>query len=125
MAERAFVAYYRTSPDPQPRPGLDLDEQRTAVQQVLARSPGRLVSTFTEVETGPKPDRPALRQALRMCQEQGATLLLPSLDRLSRDVPFLRALERAGVEVLAPDLPDLSRHTAGLLARVADAEQAQ
>src|SRR5215212_4008490 len=111
MAERAFVAYYRTSPDPQPRPGLDPDEQQTAVQQVLTRSPGRLVGAFTEVETGPKPSRPALRRALRMCQDEGAPLLLPSLDRLSRDAPFLRAREQAGVEVLAPDLPDLTRHT--------------
>ena len=31
MAERSFVAYYRTSPDPQPRPGLDGEEQHTAV----------------------------------------------------------------------------------------------
>src|SRR5215212_3363964 len=124
MAERAFVAYYRTSPDPQPRPGLDGDEQHTVVQEVLTRSPGRLVGAFTEVETGPKPSRPALRRALRACLEQGATLLLPSLDRLSRDASFLRALEQAGVDVLAPDLPDLTRHTVGLLARVAEAEQA-
>jgi hypothetical protein len=53
MAERTFVAYYRTSPDPQPRPGLDEEEQHTVVQQVLTRSPGRLVGAFTEVETGP------------------------------------------------------------------------
>ena len=124
MAERTFVAYYRSSPDPQARPGLDAEEQHTAVQQVLARSPGRLVGAFTEVETGPKPSRPALRRALRACQQQGATLVLPSLDRLSREASFLRALEQAGVEVLAPDLPDLTRHTVGLLARVAEAEQA-
>lgn len=49
-----------------------------------------------------------------MCRSRGAVLVVAKLDRLSRNVPFLRSLIDAGADVTFCDMPDLP---AGVMGR--------
>lgn len=87
---RSFVAYLRVSTERQGRSGLGIEAQQTAVADYIARTGGgRLVATFTEVETGKRADRPELAKALAMCRAHRAALIVAKLDRLARNTHFL------------------------------------
>ena len=103
-----FVAYYRVSTDKQGASGLGLDAQREAVQQRLNGGPWKLVSEFTEIESGRRAKRPQLEAALAACRKHKAKLVVAKLDRLTRNVRFMLTLLASGVEVLFCDLPDVT-----------------
>ena len=107
MGEDRFVSYLRVSTDRQGRSGLGLDAQREAVRAFLAGRGWPPVAEFVEVESGRRADRPQLAAALAACRSRGATLVVAKLDRLSRNVPFLRSLTDAGVDVIFCDMPNL------------------
>ncbi|MBC9175934.1 recombinase family protein [Roseomonas ludipueritiae] len=48
---------------------------------------------------------PQFAKAVALCRTTGATLLIAQLDRLARDVDFLRALQASGAKFVAADLP--------------------
>jgi DNA invertase Pin-like site-specific DNA recombinase len=101
-----FCAYLRVSTDKQGKSGLGLEAQQTAINGFL-RSSDRLVATFTEVESGKKASRPELHMALARCKATGATLLVAKVDRLSRNLPFLRSLIDGGIDVAFCDMPQV------------------
>jgi DNA invertase Pin-like site-specific DNA recombinase len=101
-----FCAYLRVSTDRQGKSGLGLEAQQGAIVSFL-RSSDRLVATFTEVESGKKATRPELHKALARCKATGATLLVAKLDRLSRNLPFLRSLIDGGIDVAFCDMPQV------------------
>jgi DNA invertase Pin-like site-specific DNA recombinase len=78
-----FVAYYRVSTDKQGKSGLGLDAQRQAVENYLNGGNWKLISEFTEVESGKNSDRPQLRAAQAACKKHKAKLVIAKLDRLS------------------------------------------
>jgi DNA invertase Pin-like site-specific DNA recombinase len=115
---RNFVAYYRVSTHKQGASGLGLEAQQEAVTRYLATiAAAKLAATFTEVESGKRADRPELARALDLCRASGSTLVVAKLDRLSRDVDFLRQCVRdaGNAGVLFCDLPDLPPGAAGKL----------
>lgn len=118
-----YVAYYRVSTDRQGRSGLGLDAQKTAVEAHLNRSGGVLRAAFTEVQSGKDDDRPQLGEALKLCRLTNSTLLIAKLDRLSRNVAFLAALQQAGTKFVACDLPEANELVVHILAAVAQAER--
>jgi DNA invertase Pin-like site-specific DNA recombinase len=87
-----FVAYFRVSTDRQGKSGLGLDAQREAVMNYLNGGRWSLVDEFTEVESGKRADRPELEKALAACKKQKAKLVIPKLDRLSRNLAFIATL---------------------------------
>jgi DNA invertase Pin-like site-specific DNA recombinase len=101
-----FCAYLRVSTDKQGRSGLGLEAQQVAIKGFL-RPSDRLVATFTEVESGKKSNRPELHKALARCKATGATLLVAKVDRLSRNLPFLRSLIDGGIDVAFCDMPQV------------------
>ncbi len=120
-----FVTYLRVSTAQQGRSGLGLDAQQEACRAYLASVPSAvLVNEYIEVESGKRNDRPKLAQALAEARAYGATLLIAKMDRLSRDAHFLIGLERSGVEFVACDNPKANRLTIGILALVAEQEEA-
>jgi len=102
---RTFVAYCRVSTARQGRSGLGLEAQQAAIRDFLRAGDRLLQPPYVEVESGKVSARPKLTQALARCRKTGATLLVAKLDRLSRNVTFLRALIDSGVDVAFCDLP--------------------
>src|SRR3712207_8812309 len=84
---------------------------------------GRLAAEFTEIESGRRNDRPELRQALDLCRERHATLVIAKLDRLARSVSFIANLMDSGVEFVAVDIPQADRLTPHTLAPRAEHER--
>jgi DNA invertase Pin-like site-specific DNA recombinase len=117
-----FVAYYRVSTQRQGRSGLGLEAQQNAVRDHLNGGDWCIVAEFTEVESGTRPGRPKLVQALKTCRVLGATLIIAKLDRLARNVHFVSGLMESGVEFTAVDYPQANRLTVHILAAVAEHE---
>ena len=117
-----FVGYFRVSTDRQGRSGLGLEAQREAVTRFIDGR-GELLAEFTEIESGRKNDRPALAEALTLCRQKKATLLIARLDRLARSVAFISNLMDSGADFVAVDMPEANRLTMHILAAVAEHER--
>ena len=105
-----FVAYYRVSTDRQERSGLGLEAQRDRVVQFLNGGNWSLIGEFTEVESGRMNGRPALAQAIKLCKKERATLVVATLDRLTRDLAFgAMLLNDTKVKFVCADFPEASR----------------
>lgn len=109
--KRAVVAYCRVSTLEQKRRGFGIDIQIRDVT-LFAERQSLFVDRFykDEAQSGIAEHRRALRRLLRDCRHgEIAAVILPSLDRLSRDVRLAENLffdfERAGVRVLIADVP--------------------
>ncbi|MDB5243388.1 MAG: resolvase [Spirosoma sp.] len=102
---RTFVAYLRVSTNQQGRSGLGLEAQQAAIDAFLRPGDRLLTPPYVEVESGRKADRPKLREAIARCRATGAVLLVAKLDRLSRNLPFLRSLIDGDVGVAFGDMP--------------------
>ena len=114
-----FVAYYRVSTAKQGHSGLGLDSQRHLVSSYEAD----IIGEFTEIESGKIDNRPQLELALDMCRRKGAAILIAKIDRLSRDAAFLLTLRKAGVEIVAADMPHAGTLEFGVRAVVAQHER--
>src|SRR5713101_2688146 len=109
--DRPVVAYCRVSTLEQKRRGYGIDIQVRDVQAFAERQ-GLLVARFyrDEAESGIKEDRKQRQRLLRDCRAgRVGSVILPSLDRLSRDVRIAENLFHdfgvLGVEVLIADMP--------------------
>jgi DNA invertase Pin-like site-specific DNA recombinase len=89
MPNERFVAYYRVGVGRQGRSRLGLEMQHRAVAEYLDDGERELGGEYTEIESGPRCDRPQLARALEACRRQKATLLIARLDRLARDASVL------------------------------------
>lgn len=119
-----FVAYFRVSTTKQGDSGLGLESQRGAVADYVSRiAGGKVLESFTDIESGAKDDRPELLKALRKCRLTGATLLIAKLDRLSRNRRFLMELADSKLNFVAVDMPEANSLTVGILACMADYER--
>jgi DNA invertase Pin-like site-specific DNA recombinase len=117
------ITYYRVSTAKQGRSGLGLDAQRAAVEAFYAARGCEPLAEYTEVESGKRDDRPELAKALHHAKVTGATLVIAKLDRLSRNLAFLAALQDAGTKFLAADMPEANELTIHIMAAMAQAER--
>tara|TARA_B110001454_G_scaffold206598_1_gene217153 strand:+ start:2985 stop:3668 length:684 start_codon:yes stop_codon:yes gene_type:complete len=117
------VAYYRVSTDEQGRSGLGLEAQRESVQSLCNARGWSIVETFTEVESGKRNDRPKLSAALHHAEVTNSVLVVAKLDRLSRNVAFLAALQESKTRFIAADMPEANELTVHIMAAVAQAER--
>jgi DNA invertase Pin-like site-specific DNA recombinase len=114
-----YVAYYRVSTDKQGQSGLGLEAQQAAV----ANYRDSIIAEFTEIESGKVDQRPQLALALEQCRKHNAAILIAKIDRLSRDAAFLLALRKAGVDIVAADMPHAGTLEFGIRAVVAQHER--
>ncbi|GAB3244119.1 hypothetical protein GCM10027346_41510 [Hymenobacter seoulensis] len=121
-AAKPFVSYYRVSTLKQGQSGLGLEAQQAAVKAFVL-DPSRIVGEFVEVESGKRNQRPQLQAAIEAARQQGATLLIAKLDRLSRNAGFIFALRDSGVDFVCCDMPDANTLTVGLFAVIAQHER--
>ena len=116
-----YIAYTRVSTKKQGNSGLGLEAQTTSVINFV-NGHGKLLATYTEVESGKKSDRPELAKALSHARRSKAVLIVAKMDRLSRNVAFLSALMESTVEFQAVDNPHANRLTIHILAAIAEHE---
>ena len=117
------VSYFRVSTTAQGRSGLGLEAQRAAVEQFSLRRSCEPVGEFVEIESGKNDARPELARALHLAKITGATLVVAKLNRLSRNVAFLAALQDSGARFVAADMPEANELTIHIMAAVAQAER--
>ena len=117
------VAYYRVSTEAQGRSGLGLQAQQEAVAGLCQQRGWEIIAEFTEVESGKRNDRPQLTAALKRAKVTGSRLVIAKLDRLSRNVAFLAALQESGAKFTAADMPEADEFTVHILAAVAQRER--
>jgi DNA invertase Pin-like site-specific DNA recombinase len=124
-----FVAYIRVSTARQGRSGLGLAAQRQRIEDFIGSnaSSSEVVEWFEEQESGSKSNRPELENALTLCELTGSTLLIATLDRLSRDVLFMETVKRrcdaGGFAFRCCDMPDADSFMLGIMAQVAQYER--
>ena len=117
------VAYYRVSTLRQGQSGLGLEAQRQAVLSFCQSRGWEVIAERTEIESGKNDNRPQLAAALHQAKITGATLVVAKLDRLSRSVAFLSALQDSGAKFIAADMPEANELTVHIMAAVAQAER--
>jgi len=118
-----FVAYYRVSTDKQGRSGLGLDAQTHSVEQFVTARGGVILRAFREIESGKRNDRPELQQAMALCHQKKAVLIIAKLDWLSRNVAFITNLIESRVEFVACDMPQANTLTLHIMAAMAQHER--
>lgn len=118
-----IVAYLRVSTARQGLSGLGLEAQAASIKAYVSSVGGRVVETFTEIESGKASNRPELTKALHLARVTGATLVIAKLDRLSRNAAFLLTLRDSGVRFVAADMPDANELTVGVMALIAQHER--
>jgi site-specific DNA recombinase len=110
--KKRVVAYCRVSTLEQKRRGYGIDIQiRDAT--LFSQRQGLFIQRFykDEAESGVAEDRTGLRQLLKDCRAgRIGAVIIPSLDRLSRDLRLAENLffefEQLGVEILIADMPN-------------------
>lgn len=126
MSSSNFVSYFRVSTARQGISGLGLEAQKEAVASYLQAAGGKLISEFTEIETGTGArglaKRPQLKAALDLCKNSGSVLIIAKLDRLARNVFFVSGLMEARVRFIACDLPEANELTLHIMSAFAEHE---
>lgn len=116
-----YVAYYRVSTAKQGESGLGLEAQQKAVENYV--SSDLIYKSFTEIETGTnKKNRPILNDAIELCKELDATLVIAKLDRLARSVAFVSSLMDSKVKFVAVDMPHASNLNLHMMSAIAEYE---
>lgn len=86
-----YVQYLRVSTERQGVSQLGIEAQKRAVLDFV-KCDDCIIATFEEHESGGNNERPKLKEALKMCEKTGATLVVAKLDRLSRNAAFVLTL---------------------------------
>jgi DNA invertase Pin-like site-specific DNA recombinase len=122
---KKYVSYLRVSTVRQGESGLGLEAQRSAVVNFVNSLTGGadIVREFVEIETGKRADRPVLAEAIRECKVNGCILLVAKLDRLSRNLHFVTALQNSKVDFVAADNPHATPFLIHILVAVAEHER--
>jgi DNA invertase Pin-like site-specific DNA recombinase len=107
MKEKKFVAYYRVSTIRQGISGLGLEGQKNIVRGFLSKSGGKVIGEFQDILSGRKHSREGLDQAIAMCIKNRASLVVGTIDRLSRDgFKVMALLDDAKVEYIDASSPN-------------------
>lgn len=117
-----YVAYYRVSTKRQGQSGLGLEAQKEIVKVALAGKSCKVIAEITEIESGRNKERKGIANAIALCKQKKATLIVAKLDRLARDVNFIFTLKDSGIAFVACDIPDFNTLTLGIFASFAQYE---
>lgn len=119
---KCAIAYYRVSTVRQGRSGLGLEAQQHAVENYCKLNGYDLLNAIIEVKSTRK-QRIGLFQALDLCRQQKAILIVARLDRLGRDVKQIAHIVKTNVEIIVADNPHANRFTIHILAAVAEEQR--
>lgn len=119
MKKQKHIAYYRVSTQGQ---SLGLDAQKAMVRNYL-KDKWPPIASYQEKESGKNSTRPELIKALDHCKKEKATLVISSLDRLSRDLNFITLLQKQKVTFVVADMPHANKLTIQLFGALAEYER--
>ena len=116
-----FVVLLRVSTTKQGANGLGIDAQKRDIDLFLKQQENpEVVAELVEVESGAAKEREVLEQALTLCREHQASLLVQKVDRITRDLEVLaRIVKDKQVPVKVACLPNADNfqiHLFGCLA---------
>jgi len=118
---KKFVAYCRVSTAGQ---GIGLDAQLDIIRAWVKGAEGAIIETVSEKESGKETiNRQGLMGAIDLCKQEGATLIVAKLDRLSRDVADIFALKRQGLDFEVCDIDASDTMILGIFATLAQKER--
>ncbi|HFD4038250.1 TPA: recombinase family protein [Vibrio parahaemolyticus] len=122
-----YVVYYRVSTKGQGESGLGLEAQKRDVELFLnsySETPFEVIDEITDVKSGKGmlTERQELRNAVELCEETGATLLVAKLDRLGRDVELIAHLMKR-IDFKVACMPNADRFQLHLYAALAEQER--
>lgn len=117
-----FVAYYRVNNYRVVGQQLTVEEQQDVVRTYLNGGTWKLIAEYTEIEGARSTWRPVLQDALKLCQEKNATLVVACIDRLYRNAYFLALVRDARINLLACDNQHVDYTSIGVLAAIAEQE---
>jgi len=121
--KKKVVTYCRVSTLEQKKKGYGIDIQIRDVSLFAERRGLRVERFYLDAgESGVKEDRKALRQLLRDCKAgKVGIIILPSLDRLSREVRIAENLfyefKSLGIKILIADMPQYNGERKDILIR--------
>ncbi len=121
-----LIGLIRVSTQKQGESGLGLDAQESDIEAYRKRVGGRLIRTYTEIESGKYDeidDRPQLRAAVAHAKRSRATLVIGKLDRLVRSIPMLAYLKKSEVKFIACDNPSANEVMIDILVAIAANER--
>ncbi len=107
---KKIVKYIRVSTVMQDEKGNSFQIQHAAIDAFLKNKYQQyeVIAIFEEVQTGTgKKARIEIYKAIELCKREGAVLVSSKMDRLGRNVDFLRHLIKTGIEYIACDFLDL------------------
>jgi DNA invertase Pin-like site-specific DNA recombinase len=119
---RQAIAYYRVSTNKQGNSGLGLQAQSNVVEQYCQLNDYNILEAIVEVQSTRK-YRSGLFDALALCRQKKAILVVARLDRLGRDVEQIAGIIKSNVEVIVVDNPHANRFTIHILAAVAEEQR--
>lgn len=120
METSRYIAYYRVSTKKQNNSGLGLASQKQSVEKFCE---GKIIESYTEVESGKNDNRIELKKAIEAAKKNNAKLVIAKLDRLSRNVTFVSMLMDSGVDFICVDMPNANKLTIHIIAALAQQER--
>lgn len=115
-----YVTYLRSSTESQTN---GIEAQRASVNAFAACEGSTIIKEFVEFESGKNNERPLMQEAIIYAQLQGAVLLVKTLDRISRDLGFIVALEKSQAEFKIVDMPTADSFTLHIYGSLAARER--
>ena len=115
-----YVSYLRVSTNMQSN---GIEAQRAAVTAFAASEGSTIVKEFVEYESGKNNARPIMQEAIVYAQLRGAVLLVKTLDRISRDLGFIVALEKSEAAFKIVDMPAADSFTLHIYGSLAARER--
>jgi len=120
-----FVSYLRLSKQLAGKNQYGIEAQRQSIEKYIASLTGSpsIIGEFVEYETGSRKRKcPQLKQAIRMCEDSGATLLIMKVDRLGRNLHQITSILESSIDFVAVETPNLDRFGLHILGAVAEKE---
>tara|TARA_R110002074_G_scaffold369093_1_gene543689 strand:- start:126 stop:824 length:699 start_codon:yes stop_codon:yes gene_type:complete len=101
-----YVVYSRVSTAEQGESGLGLMAQKKSCLSFVELN-GELVGDFQDIISGTVDSRSGIDSAVALCKEQGATLVVKEISRISRSgLGVMLELEKAGVRFIESSAPN-------------------
>jgi len=117
------ICYTRVSTKQQKESGLSLDAQKKDCKALAKKRDYKIIACFEEIESGKNDARKELQQALNLCREENAILIISRLDRLARNAAFLMRLQDSDVDFVCCDMEGANKFTVGVMALLAQQER--